>query len=237
MAKPPRSPDRVRLRAFDLDPSLDPRNQVEEDEHEREPGYVSRGRLRDQAREYLDLAEALTKGKYTHLPNPPFDETLRKAVADAQRFEKNARSRQIRRVAQLLRELDGAFSDLQDALEGRTPAQRAQQALERRCEDWRTRLIGDGDPALAEFCDAHPGGDRQRIRQLARQARRTPPDARSKRAATALIREIRPLIFAAAAEVDQTGPAEPTEPTEPDNDTNTDTDSATEPEADDPAPT
>jgi ribosome-associated protein len=177
------------------DPDRDPEGLEGEDEDER---YVSRNRLRDQARAYLDLAEVLAKGKYTHLPDPPFDAELRTAIADAQRFEKNARSRQIRRVAQLLRGA-GEMPDILDALAGKTPAMRAQQALERRCEDWRARLIAEGDPALSQLCDDHPHIDRQRLRQLARQARRTPPDARSKRAATALIREIRPLLVAAAA--------------------------------------
>jgi ribosome-associated protein len=181
-------PTRDPMPEDDLDPDLD----------EQDSAGPSRNRLRDQAREYLELADELAKGKHATLPDPPFDETLREAIADAQRFLKNARSRQLRRVAQLLRGA-GTMDELRAAVEGRTPTARAKQALERRCEDWRTRLIEQGDPALAEFIAGHPDADRQRLRQLARQASRTPPDARSKRAGTTLIRMIRVQLEALEA--------------------------------------
>lgn len=41
-------------------------------------------------------------------------------------------------------------------------------------EDWRQRLILDGDGALDAFVDAHPTADRQRLRQLVRQAKKDP---------------------------------------------------------------
>ena len=155
----------------------------------------SRTRLRDQAEAYLELAEQLAKGKHGTLLDPPFDATLREAIADSQRFAKNARVRQIRRVAQLLREV-GPIEELHAALAGRTEQARAKQEREQLCEAWRARLLEQGDAALTELLAAHPSADRQQLRALIRQASRTPPDARSKRAATSLLRTVRALLEA-----------------------------------------
>jgi ribosome-associated protein len=167
----------------------------EHDDDDLEELGPSRTRLRDQAAAYHELAEQLAKGKHGKLVDPPFDATLREAIADAQRFTKTARVRQIRRVAPLLREV-GPIEELHAALAGRTAETRAQQEREQLSEAWRVRLLEQGDAALAELMAAHPSADRQQLRQLIRQASRTPPDARSKRAATSLLRAVRALLEA-----------------------------------------
>jgi ribosome-associated protein len=167
----------------------------EQDDDEPEALEPSRTKLRNQAEAYLELAEQLAKGKHGKLVDPPFDASLREAIADAQRFVKNARVRQIRRVAQLLREAC-PIEELHAALAGRTVEARAKQEREQLSEAWRARLLEQGDAALTELMAAHPSADRQRLRQLIRQASRTPPDARSKRASTSLLRAVRALLEA-----------------------------------------
>jgi ribosome-associated protein len=170
---------------------------IPDSEQDDEPESLepSRTELRTQAEAYLELAEQLAKGKHGKLVDPPFDATLREAIADAQRFVKNARVRQIRRVAQLLREV-GPIAELHAALAGRTAEARAKQEREQLSEVWRARLLEQGDAALNELMAAHPSADRQHLRQLIRQASRTPPDARSKRASTSLLRAVRALLEA-----------------------------------------
>ena len=170
------------------DPDLEP------EQEEEEPLEPSRTELREWAEAYTELAEELAKGKHTVLPDPPFDAPLREAILDSQRFLKNARSRQIRRVAQLMREAGAPIEELREALQGRTREIKAKEERERLSEVWRTRLLERGDAALSEFVAAYPSADRQRLRQLIRQAGRTPPDPRSKRAATSLIRAVRALL-------------------------------------------
>lgn len=173
----------------------DPDSEHDDEDDELESLGPSRTRLRDQAAAYLELAEQLAKGKHGKLVDPPFDATLREAIADAQRFTKTARVRQIRRVAQLMREV-GPIEELHAALAGKTAESRAKQEREQLSEAWRARLLEQGDVALAELMAAHPSADRQQLRQLIRQASRTPPDARSKRAATSLLRAVRGLLEA-----------------------------------------
>lgn len=158
-----------------------------------EPLEPSRTALREWAEAYTELAEQLAKTKHPTLPDPPFDERLREAILDSQRFVKNARSRQIRLVAQLMREA-APIEELREALQGRTREIKAKEERERLSEVWRARLLERRDAALAELVLAYPSADRQRLRQLIRQASRTPPDPRSKRAATELIRAVRTLL-------------------------------------------
>ncbi len=81
-----------------------------------------------------------------------------------------ARNRQIkflvRRLQQNGLEAARAWMERRDLL----------QAEERRrfhqVERWRDRLVEEGDSALGEFLDAHPGADRQRLRALVRAARK-----------------------------------------------------------------
>ena len=157
---------------------------------EQAPPELSRSRRRSEAIAYTELAEQLVRSKRIELPTPPFDAELRAALLESRRLSKSARSRQIRRLAQLLRGA-GEIAQLHDALAGRTPEAAAVQALEHANETWRTRLLDEGDLALAELIATHPGADRMRLRQLMRQARRSPPDARAKRATTVLLRLVR----------------------------------------------
>lgn len=163
------------------------------------PAKMTREEMRDEADAYSALAETLSKGKSTALPSPPFEGQLKTAVLDSRRFTKSAKQRQIRRLAQLLREA-GSVEEIQRALDGRTPELVAGRARERANENWRARLLADGDPALADFIEQYPSADRRRMRQLMRQANRKPPDARSKKAGTTLIREIRAHTQLAASE-------------------------------------
>lgn len=159
-------------------------------EEAEEPRPQSRSRHRREAGAFTELAEALARGRHPKLPDPPFDADLRQAIAESQRFHKNARSRQIRRVAQLLRGA-GSIEELRAALAGQSPEQRTLQARERAVEAWRARILEEGDPALNAFVAEHPGSDRQQLRALMRQAKRAPAEPRSKRASKALLRAIR----------------------------------------------
>ena len=157
----------------------------------------TREQIRKDAAAYADLAEELAKGKPGQLPDPPFDDGLRQAIRNAKSMTKTARVRQLRRLATLLKEA-GSIEELRDARRGRTPTLAAKRKRELLNEEWRKRLTEHGDSALTEFVSQYPHPDPSRLRGLARQAGRAVPNARSKKAATTLLREIRALTDAAA---------------------------------------
>ncbi len=79
---------------------------------------------------------------------------------------RNGYRRQLLAVAGILRKED--HETIAAALEedvGATPKDRALMDV----EYWRSRLLDQGDDGLDELLDAHPGGDRQRLRTLIRQ--------------------------------------------------------------------
>ena len=95
-------------------------------------------------------------------------------------------------VAGLLREEDvDEIRRLLPEGRGTSPRERALQRVER----WRTRLIEEGDPALDALLGEHPDGNRQRLRQLVRQARKdaAKPGERASRAFRELFAELRSL--------------------------------------------
>jgi ribosome-associated protein len=175
---------------------------VAEDSNTDEDVAPTRREARAEAAMFRRLAESLARGKPAELPNPPFEGELREAVLEARRLVKNARPRQIRRVASLLRS-SGSIEMFTEALEGTTRQQYRAKAREAQNEAWRARLLAGGDEALGELVAEFPSADRRRLRQLMRQARRAPEEARSKRAATALLRAIRELAEPSDADADE----------------------------------
>ena len=61
-------------------------------------------------------------------------------------------------------------------------------------ESWRERLLAEGDAALAELLEEHPGADRQHLRQLARNAHEEKLRNKPPRAFRELFRELRLLL-------------------------------------------
>ena len=157
----------------------------------------TREQIRKDAAVYSDLAEELTKGKPGQMPDPPFGDEIRRAIRNAKNMGGAARARQVRRLARLLQDT-ASIEELRDARRGRTATLEEKKAREVVNEAWRKRLTEEGDTALTKFLSQFPDADRTRLRGLARQASKATPNARSRKAATTLLREIRALTDAAA---------------------------------------
>ncbi|MET0329093.1 MAG: ribosome biogenesis factor YjgA [Luteimonas sp.] len=160
----------------------------------------SRKQNRREALEVLSLADALVALSDNQLGKLPVPETLLPHIADARRITSHiARKRQLAFLAkQMRRESDETLEAIRDAMDAGGSAARMETALLHRAETWRTRLLEGGDAALAELLDAYPDTDRQRLRQLVRnalaeRARNKPPAAFRE-----LFRALRG-VFAAAA--------------------------------------
>lgn len=91
-----------------------------------------------------------------------------------------ARQRALRRLQTLLisQDLDAVVEAMGAAGKGHTERQEQVQALERE----RQRIVDGGKEAEAAFVDAHPGTDRQRLRQLAANVRKAKGETAAKRA-------------------------------------------------------
>ena len=81
-----------------------------------------------------------------------------------------ARNRQIKFIARLLQQ-DGLEAARQ-WVEQRDQRQAEEQRRFHQLEQWRERLVEEGDAALGDYLAGHPQTDRQQIRQLVRAARK-----------------------------------------------------------------
>lgn len=175
----------------------------------------SRSEQRRAALDVLALGEKLAALTPTQLAKLPVPEALLPHIADTRRITSHgARKRQVAFLAkQMRREDDETLDAIRDALDAGGEAGRRETAAMHRAEAWRDRLLAEGDVALSELLDAHPAADRQRLRQLLRnaveerageeRARNKPPHAFRE-----LFREIRELLDAGPGE-DPVTPASP----------------------------
>lgn len=157
----------------------------------------SRSEQRRAALEVLELGEQLVALSAAQLAKLPIPDDLLPHIREAQRITSHvAHKRQLAFLAkQMRREDDATLEAIRDALDAGGEASRRETAVLHRVEAWRDRLLADGDAALTALLDEHPGADRQRLRQLARNAieernRNKPPHAFRE-----LFRELRDLLL------------------------------------------
>ena len=156
----------------------------------------SRSQQRREALDVLALAGQLVALDHGRLAKLPIPDHLRGHIADAQRITSHiAHKRQLAFLAkQMRREDDDTLDGIRDALDAGGDAARQETALLHRAERWRERLLGGGDTALAELLEEHPQADRQRLRQLVRNAIDERNANKPPRAFRELVRELRGLL-------------------------------------------
>lgn len=165
----------------------------------------SRSQQKRDAQVFDRLALRLVQEKPEVLAGLSLDGELREAVAEGQRLTKNARSRQLRLIAKLMRER-GTGTWL-DELNGVRRGRRSQAAEEQANEHWRERLLADAQGAvLAEFGAAYPQADCTLLAALLVEARghaQTPKGLTARR---------RVLRFVRASRAESGEPVEVAEP-------------------------
>lgn len=156
----------------------------------------SRTQQRQAALDVLALSHQLVALSAAQLDKLPIPENLRPHIGDTQRIASPiARKRQMAFLAkQMRREDDATLDAIRDALDAGGEAARRETAALHRVEVWRERLLADGDAALAELLTEYPAADRQRLRQLVRNAidertKNKPPHSYRE-----LFRELRELL-------------------------------------------
>lgn len=133
---------------------------------------VSRSQKRREALDVLKLAHALVELSDAQLARVPLSDELRDEVMRARAVTQQiARKRQTQFLAKHLRRREDELEPVRAMLEHDRDHSRRETAHLHRVEQWRDRLIADGDNALTELLQHFPHGDRQHLRQLARQAR------------------------------------------------------------------
>ena len=156
----------------------------------------SRSQQRREALEVLALGEQLVALTDAQLAKLPIPEHLLPHILDTRRITSHiAHKRQLAYLAKQMRREDEAVLDaIRDALDAGGEAARKDTALLHRAEAAREQLLDGGDEALTMFLDAHPGADRQRLRQLVRNALDERAKDKPPRAYRELFREVRDVL-------------------------------------------
>ena len=156
----------------------------------------SRSSLRRDALAVFELAEALVALSEAQLAQVPMPDEIAALVAESRRITQHiARKRQLQFLAKHLRRHEDALPAMRAALERDRLDKRADAARLHRVEHWRDRLIDGGDDALGELLTEQPGADRQRLRQLARNAAAERAANKPPVAARELFRALRALLI------------------------------------------
>lgn len=114
------------------------------------------------------LGEELVTLKPSVLEKFPLSEDLALAIKDAQRFKNEARRRQLQYIGKIMRNIDP--EPIQAALDKVRNKHSQATAELHKLEQLRDRIVEEGDAAISEVMEMYPEADRQRLRQLARQA-------------------------------------------------------------------
>ncbi|MDN3608310.1 ribosome biogenesis factor YjgA [Vibrio ostreicida] len=144
------------------------KNQKAPWEPEEEIIWVSKTEMKRDMEELQKLGEELASLKPSVLEKFPLSDELAEAIKDAQRFKNEARRRQLQYVGKLMRVEDP--EPLQAALDKVRNKHSQATAELHKLEQLRDRIVAEGDKAIGDAMDLYPLADRQRLRQLARQA-------------------------------------------------------------------
>ena len=163
----------------------------------------SRTQQRVEALEVRSLAEKLVALPPAQLLRLPIPESLLPHIHETQRITSHiAHKRQLQYLAkQMRREDDEVLQAIHDALDEGGEMARREAAQLHQAERWRERLLDDGDAALAELLDEFPAADRQKLRQLVRNAHDERAKNKPPRAFRELFREVRALLLSGEDEM------------------------------------
>ena len=151
----------------------------------------SKSQLKREADALQKIGEQLINMSAHELEDIPLPDNLVSAIEDARQMKKGALKRQRQFIGKLMRDVDPA--PIIDALEARKAKALEQNRNFHRLEAWRDRLLDEGDAALNEFLDDYPAADRQKLRQLTRQATKEAEQGKPPKNARNLFRYLREI--------------------------------------------
>jgi ribosome-associated protein len=140
---------------------------------------VSKSQRKRDSQALQDLAARLVETDPALLSRLPIEPGLGEAIELARRLDKQrgARKRQVQYVGKLLRRADTA--PLQQALLDLELKGRREARTLQRLENWRQRLIEEGDSAIDALRAAYPRLEREPLKSLVNDARRERADGTS----------------------------------------------------------
>jgi len=166
---------------------------MQNDEYPDRPSKSARKR---ESQALQDLGEILIALPDALLAELPLPDALRAAVLEARRItSRGAQLRQRQYIGKLMRKLDA--QPIREALRQHEERQRADARRFQRVEQWRDRLVREGEPALRELMavvDNDAEADSTELTRLVTEARNEAAAGGTPRAARILFQRLRALL-------------------------------------------
>jgi len=162
------------------------------DDDDEEIIYVSKSQLKRESHALQEMGEELVKLPSAKLAKIPMPDDLADAVALARKIKaRGGLKRQLQYIGKIMRSIDA--EPIASALEELKNAAGKEAAKFHRLEQWRDRLVNEGDAALGELLDEFPTADRQHLRQLVRNAQGEEAKNKPPKSAREIFRYLRDL--------------------------------------------
>jgi len=167
------------------------------DEHELpeddEIVFISKSQLKRESEALQALGEELVELPASKLAKIPMPDTLAEAVTLARRINaRGGRKRQLQYIGKIMRQIDA--EPIQQAMDALRNEHLRENTRLHQLEQWRDRLLTEGDKALAELLDQQPDLDRQHLRQLIRNGQREAKQNKPPKSARELFRYLREMM-------------------------------------------
>lgn len=177
----------------------------ESEEKNEDLGYVSKAQLKREAQALRDLGAELAELSGEQLIRLNLPAQLHEALMAALAIDAHgARKRQIKYIGGLLSRLDP--EPIKEAL-ARLQSKSVQATRElHKIEQWRDRLLAQGDGALRQLLEHYPAADSQALRQLIRNAQKEHAAGKPPKSARLLFKAVKALLLA-----ENDGAAKPSE--------------------------
>ena len=150
------------------------RHHDEHPDQDDEIEWVSKSQMKREMHALQELGEALIKLKPSELAKVPLDDELQEAIALAHKLiskkEREGLRRHLQFVGKLMRSRD--VTAIEQSLAAFDHKSAVVNAHFHRLEQWRDRLVKEGDKGVDALLAEYHQLDRQKLRQMARQARK-----------------------------------------------------------------
>lgn len=131
----------------------------------------SKTQVKQEMHELQKLGKQLTELPKAQLAEVPLNEDLREAIDTLARIKSNeARRRQMQYIGKLMRNTD--HEAIEAVLNKFKDRDQLHLRFDKMAEDWRKRLLEEGNSAQGALFDQYPQVDHQQLRQLVRDSHR-----------------------------------------------------------------
>jgi ribosome-associated protein len=155
--------------------------------------HKSRTKKKLEDRALQELGEQLVVLPLEQLEKIDLEEELLEAVIFARKTKKHgAKRRQMQYIGTLMRHVDP--EPIRRALENIRLGDLHQARIFRKIEQWRDAIIEGNEQTIEEILSSCPDAERQRLTQLARNARKTGETEKGVKASRVLFRYLREVV-------------------------------------------